>query len=173
MIQSKHWLVRKLWFYLIQKKDVSFLYSNSLSMFFKTILAGQPLWKVLNEEKKSFSSWHCVDMALVIISMARVVCQLASLCKLRGCRRRLLAGPVCEKQTHLVKFHPHYLIRWCNEGEGFFFFCCLQASGCVLDRGDVSGAVWDRKPDEITEVEKKYCAGGHNLSTEKIKSWHT
>lgn len=65
-------------------------------------------------------SRHSLDMALVIISMRRVVCQLESLCKLWGCRRRQLAGPGCEKQTHLVKLHPYYLIRWCNEGEDFF-----------------------------------------------------
>ncbi len=57
-------------------------------------------------------------MASVIISMGRVVCQLASLRKRWGGRRRQLARPECEKQTHLVKLHPYYLIRWCSEGEG-------------------------------------------------------
>lgn len=87
--------------------------------------------------------------------MGRVVCQLASLCKLWGCRRRQLAGPVCEKQTHLVKLHPYYLIRWCNEGEGAFFIC-LQASGYGLKERCQWGSVRQNSM-KIKERSKTCC----------------
>lgn len=102
-------------------------------------------------------SQHNADMALVIISMGRVVCQLASLCKLWGCRRRQLAGPGCEKQTHLVKLHPYYLIRWSNEGEGFSF--CLQASGYVLRERCQQGSV-RHKSRKSKKKEVEQCTGG-------------
>ncbi len=115
------------------------LFSKLFSVFVRIIHSREHFKKHCERKRCIFIfSRHSVDMALVIISIGRVVCQLASLCKLWGCRRRQLAGPGCEKQTHLVKLHPYYLIRWCNEGEGFF---CLQASGYVLRERCQQGSV--------------------------------
>lgn len=109
-------------------------------------------------------SQHNADMASVNISTGRVVCQLASLCKLWGCRRRQLAGPGCEKQTHLVKLHPYYLIRWCNEGEGFSL--CLQASGYVL-RERCQRASARHKSRKTQKKEVGQCTGGVTTSPQR------
>lgn len=120
------------------------------SISFKSIHTKEHFCKALWALKMHYQIYS-VDMALVIISMGRVVCQLASLCKLWGCRRMQLAGHGCEKQTHLVKLHPYYLIRWCNEGEGFFVVVAYRLLAMCWE-SNVSGAPWDmRNPEKIKE----------------------